>query len=147
MKTIFLLTTALTLVAGMALAQQGQPGANFIEQWDMNDDGQVSLAEAIEKRGEIFVMFDTQADGTLDASDWGGVAEHLAAENANKDSGHNMGNGPGKFIHLAMTAAYNDADGDGLVTDAEFAAATATLFGQIDRNGDGLMTSADFGRN
>lgn len=30
MKTFFLLTTALTLVAGMALAQQGQPGANFI---------------------------------------------------------------------------------------------------------------------
>ncbi|RUS60892.1 EF-hand domain-containing protein [Pseudorhodobacter sp. E13] len=146
MRTFFLLTTALTLIAGMALAQQGQPGAQFIEQWDMDGDGQVTLAEAIEKRGEIFVMFDKEADGTMDAADFDGVAEHLAAENANKGSGHGMGNGPGKLIHEAMSAAYNDADGDGLVTPEEFRAATETLFAAIDRNSDGLMTSADFGR-
>lgn len=146
MRTFFLLSTALTLVAGMTLAQQGQPGANFIEQWDMTADGIVTLDEAIEKRVEIFVMFDVAGDGVLDAADWEGVAAHLAAEEGDKGGDHAMGRGPGKLIHAAMTLAYNDANGDGVVTSDEFNTATRTLFPQIDRNGDGLMTVADFGR-
>lgn len=146
MKSFFLLTTAFTLVAGLAAAQQGSPGAHFIEQWDMDGDGQVTLAEAEEKRGEVFAMFDQAADGTLDAEDFKAVAEHMDAELGAQGAGHGMGKGPGKFIHDAMTAEFNDADGNGVVTAEEFTAATKTLFSQIDRNGDGVMTTADFGR-
>lgn len=146
MKTIFLLTTALTLLAGIALAQQGKPGAHFIEQWDIDGDGQVILSEAEEKRGGIFDMFDQAGDGKLDADDWAGVAEHLEAEEGTNGPGLGMGNGPGKFIHEAMTAEFNDADGNGEVTAEEFVAATKRLFPQIDRNGDGVISSADFGK-
>jgi Ca2+-binding EF-hand superfamily protein len=145
MKPLFLLTTALTLVAGLAIAQQGSPGAYFIEQWDMNDDGQVTLAEAQEKRSEVFAMFDQAEDGVLDASDWVGISDHMEAEMAEKGAAAGMGHGPGKFIRESMTAAYNDADGNGEVTLEEFVTATKTVFTQIDRNGDGLMTAADFG--
>ena len=144
MKTLFLLTTAFTLVAGLALAQQGSPGAYFIEQWDMDGDGQVTLAEAEEKRSEVFAMFDRAEDGVLDAADWTGITEHMDAEMGAKGAAAGIGRGPGKFIREAMTPAYNDADGNGEVTLDEFVSATKTVFSQIDRNGDGLMTPADF---
>jgi len=146
MKTLLLLTTALALVAGLALAQQATPGAYFIEQWDMDGNGEVTLAEAEEKRTEVFVMFDAAEDGVLDASDWAAIAEHLAAETGPNGPAGGMGHGPGKFIHDSMTQSYNDADGDGMVTLDEFVAATKTVFTQIDRNGDGAMTPADFGK-
>lgn len=146
MKTVFLMTSTLTLIAGMVFAQQGNPGAHFIEQWDIDGDGQVTLAEAEEKREVIFEMFDQAGDGNLDADDWVGVVEHLAAEEAANGPGLGMGNGPGKFIHEAMTAAFNDTDSNGEVTKEEFVAATKALFPQIDQNGDGAITSADFGK-
>jgi Ca2+-binding EF-hand superfamily protein len=146
MKTLPLLTTMLLLMSGLASAQQGNPGAHFIEQWDMDGDGQVTLAEAEEKRGEVFVMFDQAEDGILDAADWAVVAEHMDAELGANGAGGGMGNGPGKLMREAMTAAYNDANGNGEVTADEFTAATKTLFSQIDSNGDGLMTMADFGK-
>lgn len=146
MKTIALLTTALALSAGLALAQNGTPGSHFIEQWDMDANGEVTLAEAEEKRGEVFVMFDQTADGTLDATEWAAIDAHLTAEMSDKGAAAGMGRGPGKMIHQAMTPAFNDTNADGTVTLDEFVAATKTLFTQIDRNGDGLMTPADFGK-
>ena len=41
---------------------------------------------------------------------------------------------------------FNDADGDGVVTEAEFLAATDRLFAGLDRNGAGQATAADFAR-
>jgi hypothetical protein len=147
MKSLALLTTALTLTTGLAFAQADAPGAHFIEQWDMNADGQVTLAEATDKRAEIFVMFDQSEDGIMDATEWDSIAAHLAEEDGNGGGQGGMGHGPGKYIHDAMTAAFNDANADGTVTMEEFTAATEALFAVIDRNGDGVMTSADFGKN
>lgn len=146
MTSLFPKTVALTLVAGMAFAQQGSPGSHFIEQWDINGDGQVTLAEAEEKRGDVFGMFDEAEDGVLDDADWAAIDAHLTTEMEGKGAAADLGRGPGKLIRTSMTAAFNDADADGKVTRAEFIGATKTLFSQIDRNGDGLMTSADFGK-
>lgn len=145
MKHIIAGAGALWLLAGVALAQNGTPGAHFIEQWDMDGDAQVTLDEAREKRGDVFAMFDADGNGVLGADEWQSIADHLSSEAAN---GHApaMGRGPGKFIHDAMTPAFNDADGNSDVTTEEFVTATDRLFAQIDRNGDEVMTSADFGR-
>lgn len=151
MKPLLTLTTALVLtVSGalmpqMALAQQGNPGAHFIEQWDMDGNGEVTLAEAQEKRGDVFVMFDANENDQMDAPEWQAIADHLAGEAANSNAA-GMKRGPGKAIHDAMEAAFNDTDGNGIVTKDEFVAATAGLFATIDRTGDGLMTTADFAR-
>lgn len=151
MKPLLTLTAALVLTVGGAvipqigLAQQGNPGAHFIEQWDMDGNGEVTLAEAQEKRGDVFVMFDSNENGQMDAPEWQAIADHLAAEAANGNA-PGMKRGPGKAIHDAMVPAFNDADGNGNVTKDEFVAATVGLFATIDRNGDGLMTTADFGR-
>jgi Ca2+-binding EF-hand superfamily protein len=146
MQRLTLMTAAAALSATMAFAQQGNPGAHFIEQFDMDGDGQVTLAETKEKRGEVFAMFDSDEDGQFNAEEWKGINEHLALEMGQDGAVQNMGNGPGRFMHEAMTPEFNDANADGIVSAEEFVAATETLFANIDRNGDGVMTSADFGR-
>lgn len=147
MTRLILTTAALSLVAGMAFAQNGSPGAHMIEQWDGNADGQVTLEETRTKRGEVFYMFDIENDGVLTAEDWAGVAQHMADElgGNGQGQGHGQGRGPGAKMHEAMTVAYNDADGDGQVTLEEFTAATDTLFAALDANGDKVVTMDDFG--
>ncbi|KAF0174313.1 MAG: EF hand domain-containing protein [Rhodobacteraceae bacterium] len=46
-----------------------------------------------------------------------------------------------------MMRAFNDTDGDGLVSRDEFMAKTADWFAKMDRNGDGNVTVDDFGMN
>ncbi|MEZ5732085.1 MAG: hypothetical protein R3D97_07140 [Paracoccaceae bacterium] len=148
MKSIMGVALAAAMLAGAADAQQGIPGAHFIEQWDLDGNGEVTLDEAREKRGEVFVMFDQSEDGTFQPDEWAMIAEHLVAEEAaqGQGGGQGMGKGPGRFVRAAMGPPFNDLDGNGAVTKDEFVGATDTLFGQIDRNGDGVLTAADFGR-
>lgn len=150
-------TAALMLGAQAALAQgngqgkgNGQMGAHFIEQWDADGDGRVTLDEARGKRADVFAMFDKDDNGAFDATEWAGVAEHLAAEEGGngqgKGGGHGKGRGPGVHVHAAMTPEFNDADGNGTVTLEEFTGATDRLFTLLDTDGDGAVSAADFGR-
>ncbi|MFN3723345.1 MAG: EF-hand domain-containing protein [Paracoccaceae bacterium] len=153
MKTMMLACASVAaLLSAPVYAQQGNPGAHMLDQWDADGDGQVTLDEATTKRGEVFFMFDLDTDGTLSAEDWAGVAQHMADEMGAKGEGNGAGNGgghnmgPGAAMHEAMTPGFNDADGDGTVTGAEFTQATQKLFPLLDRNADGVLTTADFGR-
>ena len=143
------------VLAGPAFAQGAGSPLHFMEQWDANADGAVTLAEAQAKRGEVFYMFDQTEDKNLDGAEWALVAEHMAAEMDAKAGGSHgqgqgqglgQGKGPGAVMHQAMTPGFNDADGDGVVTETEFLAATDRLFAGLDRNGDGQATAADFAR-
>ena len=145
------------VIAGPAFAQGAGSPQHFMEQWDANADGAVTPAEAQAKRGEVFYMFDQNEDKVLDSAEWALVAEHMAAEmdakaeggqrqGQGQGSGHGQGKGPGAVMHQAMTPGFNDADGDGVVTEAEFLAATDRLFAGLDRNGDGQASAADFAR-
>lgn len=137
------------VIAGPAFAQGAGSPQHFMEQWDANADGAVTPAEAQAKRGEVFYMFDQNEDQVLDSAEWALVAEHMAAEMSSKaggGQGHGQGKGPGAVMHQAMTPGFNDADGDGVVTEAEFLAATDRLFAGLDRNGDGQASAADFAR-
>ena len=141
------------VLAGPAFAQGAGSPLHFMEQWDANADGAVTLAEAQAKRGEVFYMFDQTEDKNLDGAEWALVAEHMAVEMDAKAGGSHgqgqglrQGKGPGAVMHQAMTPGFNDADGDGVVTETEFLAATDRLFAGLDRNGDGQATAADFAR-
>ena len=141
------------VIAGPAFAQGAGSPQHFMEQWDANADGAVTPAEAQAKRGEVFYMFDQNEDKALDSAEWALVAEHMAAEmdakaegGQGQGKGHGQGKGPGAVMHQAMTPGFNDADGDGVVTEAEFLAATDRLFAGLDRNGDGQASAADFAR-
>lgn len=120
--------------------------AAFVEEWDQNADGAVMLEDLALRRADIFNMFDQSGDGTLDAAEQVLMAETVAAaEDNNGGEGHGKG-GPGQFMHAAMTADYNDADADGVITAAEFDAASPRLFAELDADGDGVIAPADFGR-
>ena len=154
MKTTPMMILAATLAAfGGATLAQGQgngPMAGFVQEWDMNADGRVTLADFAERRTTQFDMFDLNGDARIDAEEQANMAQTIAgAQEANHgaESGHGQGgNGPGAQIHAAMTAAYADADHDGNLSAQEWEAATQRLFAELDRSGDGQLDRADFRR-
>ncbi len=144
--TLTIAAVALSLSATVATAGE-VPGAHFVEAWDMNGDGYVSLADAQEQRANVFAMFDENEDGVMDASEFATFAEHRAEDaqdhgeaggDAAKERRKNMGKG--------MGLAFNDANGDGKVTLEEFVAGTEAWLAMIDRNGDGKVDLSDFGK-
>jgi Ca2+-binding EF-hand superfamily protein len=148
-------SAALTLaLAGAALGQQGNPGAHFVQNWDQDGDGAVSLEEARTKRGDLFTSFDADGDGKLSSAEFDAFDEMRAADQEQMrqemgGKGKGMGMGMGKGMMQAeggMMRAFNDPDGDGMVSRDEFVGRTADWFAMMDRNGDGQVTEDDFGR-
>ncbi|MDP2064227.1 MAG: hypothetical protein Q8Q63_08255 [Phaeovulum sp.] len=174
MKRITTLTAILALTASAALAQEPfVAGAEFMLNWDMDGDGQVTLAEATERRESIFYMFDLDGNGVYSADELAGIDEHKALEaelgkgagqagnaaaaghvpgqGAGQNAGQTVGGGQaakGTSTELTGTAAeilMFDADANGVITMEEFLAGTGMWLAQRDLNGDAVITLADFG--
>ncbi|HHL19926.1 MAG TPA: EF-hand domain-containing protein [Aliiroseovarius sp.] len=140
MKNLAILGLAGLLALGTSAAQAQTPGAHFIENFDDNGDGQVTLEEVRTKRADIFYMFDQNEDGVLDSAEYDLFDETRAADHENEGNGRGKGRqGEG------MARDLNDLNGDGVVTQEEFLDATDAWFTMRDRNGDGVLTTADFG--
>lgn len=138
------LLAAFVLAAGMASAQQGQPGLHFVENWDLDGDGQVTIAEATEKRGDVFTTFDADENAILNAEEYA-LFDEARANDMEGQQGH--GQGALKKAEGGMSLAFNDTDGNGSVTRDEFIGRVPAWFAQMDRNNDGVITTADFGRH
>lgn len=126
------------LSAGMAAAQTRVPGANFVAMWDMDGNGQVTLAEAQEKRADLFTAFDADEDDTLSAEEllaWSDMRD----ENRAQMQANGQGRGPAKGAGMGPAAMAG-------VTRADFLASTPYWFARMDRNRDGVLSTADFGR-
>lgn len=143
------LTLSFIALGLAAQAQQGNPGQHFIENWDIDGDGQVTLAEVTERRSDVFYTFDENEDGVLQP------AEHDLFDEARANDmkenrmgkGQGMGQGQGRRNPAnGMRREFTDANGDGQVTRDEFMAAVPAWFAAMDRNGDGAVTAQDFGR-
>ena len=140
------LTAALIALGAMAHAQQGSPGLHFIENWDLDGDGQVTLAEATERRGDIFVTFDADDNGVLSPEEHDFFDEARANDMKENGMGQGMGKGMGRGNPAnGMLRQFTDANGDGQVTRDEFMAAVPGWYARMDRNGDGTVTAEDFG--
>ncbi|MFT5742464.1 MAG: Ca2+-binding EF-hand superfamily protein [Paracoccaceae bacterium] len=138
------LTLALALSAPAAMAQ-GTPGTHFVENWDLDADGTVTAAELTERRDMVFGMFDDDQNDILDAAEYANFDETRAADMAQNAGDQGNGQGGGRMMQ-GLTLDYNDTDGDGLVTRAEFTAGGAGWFVLMDQNSDGAITNDDFGR-
>ncbi len=142
------LALALALAAAPAFAQQGSPGAHFVENWDLDGDGKVTVEEATERRGDVFSSFDANDDGFLDTEEYVLFDEAREADMAQNGADHGGRQGHGGMMRAAddMLLARNDDDGDGRVSREEFTANAAAWITQMDRNDDGVVTTGDFGR-
>ncbi|MCA8869413.1 MAG: EF-hand domain-containing protein [Rhodobacteraceae bacterium] len=123
-KTISALFAATLLVPGFAMATSD---AETIEQWDLNSDGVVSLAEVTTRLQTSFNEFDTNGDGYLDAADEVAGSEDIGAETAE------------------VTVEFGDIDADDRVSQAEFLGRAQEWLTAMDRNEDGSVTALDFG--
>lgn len=135
---------ALTLAAllPIAAAAQGAPGSHFIENWDLDGDGAVTIAELTQKRGDVFYTFDYDENGLLDAQEY--VFFDEARANDMKNQGDQAQGKMGR-VQEGMQMAFNETDGDGKVSEEEFLAKAADWLTLIDRDASGDVTSADFG--
>lgn len=149
---------ALMLLTTAALAQTQTPGGHFITKWDADSNGAVSLEEATSKRGDIFTTFDADEDGKLSSEEYDLFDEARANDQAQMGMGNGQGQGKGKAKghgkghgkggmgeEQGMLRAYNDTDGDGLVSRDEFMARVPDWFAMMDSNADGSVTTDDFG--
>lgn len=142
MNRTLLLIASFGAMVSIASAQN-VPGEHFIENWDMNGDGIVSVDDAREKRGDVFVMFDADENGVLDASEY-----KLFDETRAEDMRNNGDNPGGKHMMRAQAGLimeFNDVDDDGTVTKAEFVGKTEDWLAMLDRSGDGQVDGTDFG--
>lgn len=135
-------TFALVALFPLSVAAQGAPGSHFIENWDLNADGTVTLAELEEKRGDVLHMFDADGNGMLNADEYASFDELRAADMENQGD-----HAQGKMgrVQEGMQMTFNDANGDGQVSEAEFVAKAADWLTIIDRDESGDVRSADFG--
>ncbi len=151
MKRIVILAAALAL-GTTAYAGNGQPGAHFLDSWDMNEDDQVTLEEATERRGDIFYTFDENDDGMLSAQDYSAFDAARAADQEGQEFGvgkggqGNGGQGNQQRASVGMEMEFNDVDNDGFVSRDEFLSRSVDWFTLLDKNSDGVVTVEDFGR-
>ncbi|ATG49026.1 calcium-binding protein [Celeribacter ethanolicus] len=163
---------SLSLMAALPFAAQAQGiGGEFMTNWDLNEDGQVTLAEVRERRGDLFYMFDEDEDGKLNDAEYATFDEtramdremHLEEYGTTMGPGQGQGlgqggqaqgqgpRGPRAFaagidsVQASMTRKANDLNRDGVVTRAEFVGNGDQWFARMDRNRDGVVTLGDFG--
>jgi len=80
--TTSLLSAALLAFALPVAGFAQSPGENFFTNWDTDGDGQVTLEEVLERRGDLFTTFDFDEDGILSAEE---LANHDAMRDAMQD--------------------------------------------------------------
>jgi Ca2+-binding EF-hand superfamily protein len=131
----------LTLLSTAALAQT-TPGDQFLQNWDLDGNGTATLAELETMRGNVFVTFDANEDGYLDAEDYVLFDEARATDvgNYQADQRTQM-----QQVADGMSLPNSDRDGDGRVSREEFLTGAADWFQALDKDGSGGITLKDFG--
>lgn len=138
---IFRLTLAAGLLAATTALAQATPGDQFLANWDLDGNGTATNAELREMRASVFLTFDANEDGALDAEEYVMFDEARANDVSNYQAEQRA---QMQKVADGMSLPASDTDGDGRVTRDEFLAGADRWFAQLDRNADGGITLDDF---
>lgn len=106
-------------------------GASFMDRWDINNDGGVSVEEAEKRREALFAKLDANQDGFLDENEFSAAGDPGAAD-------------PSSDTSVLMGIDLNDLDGDGKVSAGEFMSNSGTWVDLMDENKDGVVSAEEF---
>lgn len=109
--------------------------------WDLDGNGTATIEELREMRSSVFLSFDSNENGTLDAE------EYVMFDEARQNDVNNYeGAQRAQMQKVAdrMSQPLSDLDKDGKVTREEFLAGAHTWFAELDKNADGGITLHDF---
>ena len=112
-----------------------------MDNWDLDGNGTATVEELREMRASVFLSFDSNEDGALDAE------EYVMFDEARQNDVNNYeGAQRAQMQKVAdrMGLLASDLDKDGKVTRVEFLAGADTWFAELDRNADGGITLDDF---
>ncbi|MBB1093273.1 EF-hand domain-containing protein [Rhodopseudomonas pseudopalustris] len=129
-------------VVSTAAAAQSASLEHFLEQWDGNGDAIVTGAEIRQGREQRFYAFDVDGNGYIDQQEYArfdkvreaGIARFSPEDQVNI-----------RRVAKGLTREWNDADGDGRVSRAEFLDGGDTWLKALDKDGDGAVTLKDLG--
>lgn len=130
-------------MGGQGMGGQGMMQASlsgepvFMDGWDANEDGTVTLSEARDHRLDLFDGLDENEDGQITAAEFRTFLDNTTMA---PDEATNRQRGL-----YGMTLSFNDANQDGVVTKAEFLTQTQAWLAFMDRSGDGVVNAQDFG--
>ncbi|MGP9812649.1 hypothetical protein ACTZWT_14150 [Rhodopseudomonas sp. NSM] len=137
---IKLAALTVAIVISTPAAAESPSLEHFLEQWDNDGDRAVTLAEIRQGREQRFFAFDADANGYIDPQEYdrfdkvreAGIAR-FAPEDQDKI----------RQVAKGLTRAWNDTDGDGRVSRAEFLDGGETWLKALDKDGDGRVTIKD----
>lgn len=119
----------------------GMVGEGMLQRIDTNGDGMVSKAENRAAAEARFARMDANGDGTIGADERG---KGKWKRGGGRRGGDAMAEGASRPMHggkrHGMTA---DANGDGVITRAEFDASNAARFAAMDTNKDGRIDQTE----
>lgn len=130
-------------VISTAAFGQSSPGNQFMQTWDLDQNGVVTVAELRKMRGNVFNAFDKDQNGYLSAEEYVAfdAARASDVENYDDEQREQM-----KSVASDMSLKNSDADGDGRVGRQEFLAGADDWFDDLDKNNDDKVTLKDFDR-
>ena len=148
---------ALALLMGTAaFAQDMTPGAHFMQNWDQDGDGIVSLEEATTKRNDLFTSFDADEDGKLSDEEYTVFDEMRAADQEmmreemgagmGQGTGQGMGQGQGQGQGQGMGKGHGKGHGmgQGMGVGKGTPEEGGMMRGFNDTDGDGLVSREEF---
>lgn len=124
-----------TLLTSMfwTAAAPGQPvvaaAATEFKAMDANGDGKVTREEHAKAARGMFDKMDANRDGKVTASEMDGAHQAIAGNNAGKSE-----------LSSAEKIKVVDQDADGMLTAAEHAYGSRSMFEKMDVNHDGTLT-------
>jgi Ca2+-binding EF-hand superfamily protein len=135
----------LAVLAAPALADKGH---GLFDRADKNGDGFVSRVEFNASRAVMFARLDSSGDGSITQEEVDVARKAFRERHGNtagkppvdQNHAHNKPHKGHRFFERI------DANGDGRVGGAEFAAAGDRVFAKLDSNGDGQLTKEEMPR-